>query len=277
MTAAMRTAGLPMYAEPEFRPAVQRWWSGLAGHLRARGVSGVPDLLTWPEDRYRQWRAPGLLFGQTCGYPLVNGLASDVKLVATPHYSAPGCEGPRYAAHVVVREADPARSVPDLRGLRLSVNGEDSYSGFHVWRRLLPRGEEAQSFFGEVSAPGSHRASIRSVLAGEADACAVDCVTHALLSDRVPGALDGSRILATSPTAPGLPYVTAARTSDEDVRKLREGLFAALADPALEDARRAVRLAGASVLDPERYRDAFLDGAGRLTSRSGGASASPVR
>ena len=257
MTAAMRHAGLPMYAEVEFRPAVQRWWSGLAGHLRAQGVSGVPELLTWPEDRYRQWRAPGFLFGQTCGYPLVHSLATDVRLVATPHYGAPGCDGPRYAAHVVVRDADPAENVHDLRGARLAVNGEDSYSGYHVWRRLLPADEDVRSFFGEVAAIGSHRASIRSVAAGEADACAVDCVTHALLSDWLGGELQGTRILTTSPPAPGLPYVTGAATSDGEVRKLREGLFAALADPALAPARMGLRLSGASVLEPGEYRRAF--------------------
>ena len=257
MTAARRLAGLPMYEEAEFRPAVQHWWTGLAGHFRTQGVSGVPDRLTWPEDRYEQWRAPGLLFGQTCGYPLVNCLASELKLVATPHYGAPGCDGPRYAAHVVVREADPAGSVAALRGARLALNGEDSYSGFHVWRRLLPAGEDARSFFGAVMAMGSHRASIRAVAAGRADACAVDCVTHALLSDLAPEALHGSRILATSPTAPGLPYVTGAATSGDDLRRLREGLFAALADPALGTAREALRLAGASVLDPGEYRRAF--------------------
>ena len=262
MTAGMRHAGLPMYAEVEFRPAVQRWWSGLAGHLRARGVSGVPELLTWPEDRYRQWRAPGFLFGQTCGYPLVHHLAPDVKLVATPHYSAPGCDGPRYAAHVVVRDADPAESIRDLRGTRLAVNGEDSYSGYHVWRRLLPAGENVRTFFGEIAAIGSHRASIRSVAAGEADACAVDCVTHALLADRLGGELRGTRILATSPPAPGLPYVTGVATSDEEVRALREGLFAALADPSLRRAHEALRLAGASVLEPEDYRRAFSHTAG---------------
>ena len=259
MTALTRQAGLPMYGEVEFRPAVQRWWSGLAGHMRAHGVSGVPDRLTWPEDRYEQWRAPGLLFGQTCGHPLVHHLAPDVRLVATPHYSAPGCDGPRYAAHVVVREDDRARSLGELRGARLSVNGEDSYSGYHVWRRLLPRGEDVRSFFGDIAATGSHRASIRSVAAGEADVCAVDCVTHALLSDWLGGELRGTRILATSPPAPGLPYVTAAAASDEEIRKLRDGLFAALADPALRRVREALRLrlSGASVLEPGEYRRAF--------------------
>ena len=257
MTVAMRHASLPMYAEVEFRPAVQRWWSGLAGHLSGRGVSGVPDLLTWPEDRYRQWRAPGLLFSQTCGHPLVHRLAPDVKLVATPHYSVPGCDGPRYAAHVVVREADPAESVHDLRGRRLAVNGEDSYSGYHVWRRLLPAGEDVQSFFGEIAAIGSHRASISSVAAGEADACAIDCVTYALLSDWLGGELRGTRILTTSPTAPGLPYVTGAATSDDDVRRLREGLRAALADPSLRRVREALRLAGASVVEAGDYWRAF--------------------
>ena len=259
MRASSRQAGLPMYAEVEFRPAVERWWSGLAGHLREGGVLHVPDRLAWPADRYRQWRDPALLFGQTCGHPLVHRLAGDAKPVATPHYSAPGCDGPRYAAHVVVRETDRARTVDDLRGARLAVNGEDSYSGYHVWRRILPAGEDLRSFFGGLAENGSHRASIRSVLAGEADVCAVDCVTHALLSDWLGEELRGSRILATSPTAPGLPYITAAATPDEEVLKLRRALFAALADPALERVRGALRIAGASVLAAGDYRRAFRD------------------
>ena len=259
MTAEMRLASLPMYCEDELRPATQRWWSGLARHLRDHGVEGVPDTLTWPDDYHGHWRAPGLLFSQTCGYPLVNILGPAVKLVATPSYDAPGCDGARYAAHVVVPEsAEPAR-VEDLRGCRLAVNGMTSYSGYHVWQHILPAGADVQSFFREIVASGSHRASIRCVAAGEADACAVDCVTHALLSDSTPEELRGTRVLMSSPTAPGMPFVTGAATSDEDVRRLRAGLRAALADPSLAPARSAIRLTGADLLTDKDYRNAFRD------------------
>ena len=124
-------------------------------------------------------------------------------------------------------------SVADLRGLRLAVNGMTSYSGYRVWRHILPAGDDVQSYFGEIVTSGSHRASIRCVAAGEADACAVDCVTHALLSDQSGEELRGTRILASSPTAPGMPYVTGVATSDDDVERLRAGLLAAIADPSL--------------------------------------------
>ena len=72
MTTETRLASLPMYCEAEVRPVTERWWSGLARHLRDRGVSGVPDTLTWPDDYHGHWRSPALLFSQTCGYPFVN-------------------------------------------------------------------------------------------------------------------------------------------------------------------------------------------------------------
>ena len=259
MTAETRLASLPMYCEAELRPVTERWWSGLARHLRDCGVEGVPDTLTWPDDYQGHWRAPGLLFSQTCGYPYVNVLGSAVKLVATPSYDAPGCERARYGAHVIVREGAEAQSVADLRGTRLAANGTGSYSGYHVWRRMLPAGDDPPSFFGEIVTSGSHRASIRLVAAGEADAGAVDCVTHALLSDQAADELRGTRILTSSPTAPAMPFVTGAGTSDEDIAKMREGLLAAIADPSLAPARRELRLTGASVLADEDYRDAFKD------------------
>ena len=200
-----------------------------------------------------------MLFSQTCGYPYVNVLGPAVKLVATPSYDAPGCDGPRYGAHVIVPEGAPARSIADLRGCRLAVNGTGSYSGYHVWRTMLPAGEDPPSFFGEIVATGAHRASIRAVAAGEADACAVDCVTHALVSDQAGDELRSTRILTSSPTAPGMPFVTGAATPDEEIAKMREGLRAALADPSLAPARKELRLTGASVLTDEDYRNAFGD------------------
>ena len=258
----MRLASLPMYCEPEVRATTERWWAGLAGHLRDQGLREVPDALTWPEDYHGHWRAPGLLFSQTCGYPFVNVLGPAVRLVATPSYDAPGCAAAAYAAHVIVREDADAESVADLRGGRLAVNGMGSYSGCHVWRSILPAGTDLQSFFGEIVTSGAHRASIRRVVAGEAAACAVDCVTHALLADHAGDELRDTRILTSSPTAPGMPYVTAAATSDDDVERLRAGLRAALADPSLAPARRELRLTGASVLGDEDYRRAFEDTAG---------------
>ena len=43
---------------------------------------------------------------------------------------------------------------PTCGGSRLATNGTGSYSGYHVWRHMLPAGDDPPSFFGEVVASG---------------------------------------------------------------------------------------------------------------------------
>ena len=203
---------------------------------------------------------PDLVFSQTCGHPLVHSVGSSVKVVATPHYEAPGCEGPRYRSFVLVREDGEDtgdRSIGDLRGRRLAVNGRDSWSGYRVWRRILPASVDVEEMFGDVVITGSHRESVRAVREGRAAVCAVDCVSHALLDQESPDELAGTRILGRSPLQPALPFITGATTSEGELARIREGLFAALADPGLAEARAALLLTGASVVTEAHYRRAF--------------------
>ena len=253
----MRCVTLPMYAEPELHSAIERWWVGVACHLREHGVADAPDALTWSDDRYREWRSPELLFSQTCGHPLVHSLGNSVQVVATPHYGAPGCDGPRYRSFIVVHEDTEAQSVGDLRGRRLAVNGRDSWSGYRVWRRVLSGSDDIKDVFCHIVPTGSHRASIRSVRERHADVCAVDCVSYALLGARSPDELACTRILDRSPLQPALPFITGAATTTDELTRIRNALFAALADPSLAAARTALLLTGASVLAEAVYRRAF--------------------
>ena len=180
-----------------------------------------------------------------------------MQVVATPHYEAAGCEGPTYRSFILVRADTKARDVGELRGTRLAVNGRDSWSGYRVWSRILSEFPEVEEHFGHIAITGSHRESVRAVRKGRADVCAVDCVSHALLGDRAPGELAGTRILGRSPLQPALPFITGAVTTQRELARIREGLFAALADSELSEARNALRLAGASVLTEADYRRAF--------------------
>ena len=76
----------------------------------------------------------------------------------------------------------------------------------------------------------------------------------ALLARHRPEALDGLRVLARSPAAPGLPYVTRAEADDDRLARLRGALFAALEDPGLASARAALLIAGAEVLPETAYQ-----------------------
>lgn len=93
------------------------------------------------------------------------------------------------------------------------------------------------------------------VTGGKADVCAVDCVTHTLLTRHRAQALANTRILGYTAYAPGLPYVTTASANLDLVYRLREGVMAAFADSSLASAREALLLVGAEVLAVESYVD----------------------
>jgi ABC-type phosphate/phosphonate transport system substrate-binding protein len=100
---------------------------------------------------------------------------------------------------------------------------------------------------------GAHRRSLAMVKAGEADVAAIDCVTFALIARAAPAEVQGIRVLYASAAAPGLPYVTAKRTASADVERLRAGIAAAFADPALGATRATLRLDGCEFLPLSAY------------------------
>ncbi len=254
----MRLANLPMYDLAPIRHATDAWWAGLAGHFRAAGLDGVPETLSRGGDLTAQCRSPELMFTQTCGYPLTHDLAGAVRVVATPCYRASGCSGADYRSVILVGEGSPAARLEDLRGGRCAVNNFDSQSGFNALRALVAPIGAGEPFFGEVVLSGSHLESAPMVGRGDADLASLDCVTHTLLATHDPERLAGTRVLCETGSAPGLPYVTAAATGDDDLTRLHQGLATACADPALAEARSVLLLAGVEVLAETAY-DCILD------------------
>lgn len=240
-----------MYDLAEVRAATDAWWGGIARHLRAAGIDSAPGRLcrgVGPD-----WSDPQLLFSQTCGYPLTHRLAGRVRLLSTPCYRAPGCDGPRYCSVLLVPAASDTSGLADLRGQVCAINDPESHSGMNALRRMIAPLAGGRPFFGRVVCSGSHPASIAAVAAGRAQLCAVDAVLHALLARHRPGALAGTRTLGFSPTAPGLPYIAGPTVPPADVARMQQALDAALADPRLAGAREALLLAGGEALPSAAY------------------------
>ena len=235
-----------MYDFPEVRRATDALWGGIA-----RRLPGPPVGLTRREDLLAVWTDPDLLLAQTCGYPLVTTLKGRVALVATPRYTAEGCEGAWYRSAIVVRADDAAQGVADLRGRRCAVNGLDSNSGMNLLRGAVSAFVEGgEMFFGATVLTGAHAASLRAVAQGEADVAAIDCVTWALLGRVRPAAVAGLRVLGWSAASPGLPLITAM---GGDVAGLRAVLEEVAVDPGVAWAREALLLEGFSVLPLSDY------------------------
>ena len=134
----MATANLAMYDLPEVAAANDAFWAGMARALAREGLEDAPAALTRGADLDALWRGSELLFSQTCGYPLTHAYKEALRLIATPVYNAPGCEGSNYVSLIVVRAEDPIRGLPDLRGRSAAVNYVTSQSGYRAARLGRP-------------------------------------------------------------------------------------------------------------------------------------------
>lgn len=252
-------ATLPMYDLPWLGPANDKLWTWLASKLRARGISDVPPALLRDADLDAAWTAPSLLLGQTCGYPLLTRLGGRVRLVATPHYKAQGCEGPFHRAAILVRHNDPARSLADLQGRSAGINSYDSNTGMNLFRAaiadIFERAEEATepAFFDSVVVTGSHARSFAALISGKIDVASIDAVTLALLGDRYPDHIRHLRLLEWTEASPSLPFITSLQTPDSVVLALQEELANAATDAVLKDALGALRIEEFSIQPLDAY------------------------
>jgi ABC-type phosphate/phosphonate transport system substrate-binding protein len=241
-----------MYDFDELRQATDSLWAAIAHHLHAHGIN-APAVLTRGENLHDLWTDPDLLLGQTCGYPLVTTLRNRVTLLATPRYTAPGCDGAQYRSAIIIHATNRAEDLADLRGARCAINDWSSNSGMNMLRAATAPLAGAMPFFGAITVTGSHAASARAVAAGAADTAAIDCITWAHLRHFRPESTSDLRLLAwTSPT-PGLPLITSLRTAATTRIALLNALHHITRDPALAATRTALRLDGFETLSLSDY------------------------
>ena len=238
-----------MYDTPERASARDAWWAGLRRHWRAAGLRGIPDRADMPEDLYALWLSPDLFFAQTCGYPLTHRLKDRVTLVATPCYAADGCVGSTYCSVIVARRDSDVHGLDDVAGKVAAINGYDSQSGWNALRHsLIGRGALAR-----IIKTGGHRRSMAAVREGRADIAAIDCVAYANVQAVAPHETAPLHVIAKSASAPNLPYITRRDISATELQKLRDGLQAAVTDPALAEARSALLIAGVEIVLLQAY------------------------
>jgi ABC-type phosphate/phosphonate transport system substrate-binding protein len=250
----MRLASLAMYASPPpLAEATATLWSFLSETLTQAEFDEVPPTLDDAVDYHQTWTRPDLLLAQTCGFPYVKHLRGKVKLVATPVYSHPGCDGPLMRSFIVVAKNSAAQSLEDLRGTRAAINQPDSNSGVNLLRAAIAPLSRGGRFFSSVIETGGHRNSIAAITDRKADGAAIDCVTYGNVLRFDPKSLAGVRILAETVNGPGLPLITRAEASDAEVALMRQALQQAIAEPSLAPVRDVLRLKDFAVLSDADY------------------------
>jgi len=248
------TASLAMYDWPEVQAANDAMWAFIAARLRQAGIAATATL-NRAVAYDATWLWPDLLLAQTCGYPFATALTGKVQLVGTPGYAVAGCDGANYSSVIVGSKRSHITAVRDLETAVAAINSANSQSGHWALRAAL----SADGGNGPKRAllSGSHRNSLHMVAEGRADIAAIDAVCWAFAQEYDPQAAGQLRVLGHSPTAPGLPLITALSTPPETLAALRAAFTAAIAAPELADARKALHLSSFHVLPASAYDRIF--------------------
>jgi ABC-type phosphate/phosphonate transport system substrate-binding protein len=247
-------ATLGMYDFPWTVPGNDELWRAVAARLGAAGLK-APSSLTRDVDLHDLWVSPGLVFGQTCGYPYIATLQQRVTLVATPIYDFPGCVGAANCSFLVTSRNSDRQTLADFRGARALINNPDSNSGMNRFRAMIAPLAGGKAFFAEVGVSGSHAASLASIAADEADLACIDCVSFALMRHGRPEVMDNVRVVATTAMTQGLPFIMSNALAPTYARQSRLALADVLGDPSLAPARKALGLTGMRIRAPADYDD----------------------
>jgi ABC-type phosphate/phosphonate transport system substrate-binding protein len=246
-------ASLPMYDLPEVHWALDDLWAAIARHLERQGIDDVPQTLHHTRPLGELWTNPNMFISQCCGFDIVKNYTRWLQPLATPRYTAPGCDGCRYLSLVIVAEESTATGIEDLRGTICAVNGPESHSGMNTLRELIAPISGGRPFFAEVRESGAHANSVAMVASGEAQVAAIDNVTHAMLTRHRPAALAGTRALCETNSAPGIPFATRTEVDADTVERMRAAIIDAFAEPALAKALDALFMDGVEVVPHDDY------------------------
>ena len=240
-----------MYDWPEVQWANDALWAALAARLRELGID-APAALERDRERDSVWTDPHLVLSQTCAWPFITRLRSQVRLVGTPEYDADGCADGFYSSFLVAREAEEGDQVSAFRGRRFAINRRDSLSGYVALRSAMQAEGLGKAEVGWVET-GGHRESVLAVAEGRADLAAIDSVCWALAGRHESEAAARLRVINRTPLRPGLPFITAGGAGDAVIDALRAALWAVLASDETLAARQALFLAGFGVIEEAEY------------------------
>ncbi len=173
-------------------------------------------------------RDPALLFGHTCGYPLMTCWKDRLSPFCVPVFDVPGSEEKFYSSRFIVGANSGIASLADCRGKVAAINAPDSNSGMNVFRYAISNLKPARQFFSGVITTGGHLHSLEAVANQQADIAAIDCVSYQLIQDCRPELVGQVRSIGFSVKTCGLPFVV-PNSDIIDTKMLIENLNRALA------------------------------------------------
>ncbi len=171
-----------------------------------------------------------LLFGHTCGYPLLKTHSEEYSAFCVPVFDVDGTQGKLYSSRLIVPAGSGIGSLGECRGMVAAVNGYDSNSGMNLLRYELAQAGASPGYFSAVKITGSHMGSFEAVAANEAQLAAIDCVSYQLIADEKPALAAAVDCIGFTARCCGLPFVLAREHDTPELRaSLLDGLHQSLA------------------------------------------------
>jgi ABC-type phosphate/phosphonate transport system substrate-binding protein len=206
-------ASLGMYDMPHLADANATLWAAIKAEL---GYG--PDHLTAAGDLWQIWRAPDLVFAQTCGLPFRSQLFGQVQIVGTPDYAVPGCL-PGYYCSVLGGRANGPETLDGYDRPRFALNDTVSQSGWGApWQKLQAEDRPISA----VVVTGAHVNSAMAVARGDADLAAIDAVTWRHMARSHADVVAELRVLDTTAPTAAPPFITGRAQNAMTVRQAIE-------------------------------------------------------
>ena len=215
-----------MYA---FTDELQQAWRQLFGRYAAllNNTDELPALRLEADPTLLQ--ESRLVFGHTCGYPLMTRLKDRFTPFCVPVFDVPGTSGRRYSSRFIVASDSDIHSIEQSRGRVAAVNTPDSNSGMNVLRHAVASHHVGGRFFSRIHASGGHLYSLQAVARGAADIAAIDCVSYQLIEDHWPELVNQVQTIGYSVESFALPFVLPnSKLVGTDTRQIIERLNLAL-------------------------------------------------
>lgn len=247
-----------MYDWPEIRSSWDRLWSLVCKLLREQNIP-APERLIHVDAYQPLWTDPGLLLGQTCGWPFVSGLHKKVGAFARFDFALPEIPMGYYQSVFLMRDQKHFENLLEIGELikhsnpLVAINDINSQSGFRVLGECF--NSPFQIAREHIIISNSHRQSIRLLASGKAGLCAVDANSWRYALEHEPSS-QSLHVAALSNPVPGLPLI-ASKNVGIDPQKIYLAVESAIAKLPETD-RKCLGLAGLVPAGEEDYR-LFLD------------------
>lgn len=200
----------------------------------------TPERLTRSGDIHARWYDTDCVVTQVCGGPFAALHRGDMHLVGSFTLDIEESDDNGHYRSVLLSPHHATLDELTSPDTHAVANSADSLSGW-ISLRAATVGPD-RSWPGRVTFTSAHVDSVRALAEGEADLACIDSWTLAFIESEEPEIVADLYRVGLGPSVPTPPITARRMIDDAPLTQLRAAFAEAIADPAFESARAALRI-----------------------------------